>query len=150
MNWKRNFEATHLNITIAIQLGRVVLVDAFFVFESPLLYFSIFFIPARLKKKTKKFAIKSIFSLWQISLFKTNIKALWKWRRVGRVGGQHANVRGVGRPRLLLRAKRTPGDGASTKFYEKFSLPSLTHQPKLPREKVFFCYYCVFKQQFCQ
>jgi hypothetical protein len=73
---KKNFEATHLNITIAIQLGRVVLVDAFFVFESPLLYFSIFFIPARLKKKTKKFAIKSIFSLWQISLFKTNIKAL--------------------------------------------------------------------------
>jgi hypothetical protein len=29
----------------------------------------------------------------------------------GRVGGQHAHVRWVGRPILFLRAKRTPGDG---------------------------------------
>jgi hypothetical protein len=44
------------------EYGRVVLVVAFFVFEPPLLYFSIFFILAGLKKEEKISYKKRIFS----------------------------------------------------------------------------------------
>jgi hypothetical protein len=45
------------------EIGEIRYSCAFLVFESPLLYFTTFFIPDRLKKQKKKLAIKSLTQL---------------------------------------------------------------------------------------
>ncbi len=58
-----------------------------------------------LKKEEKISYQKRIFPLLQFALF--NTKSALKMKEVGSSWGQHAYVRGLGRPMLFLRAKRT-------------------------------------------